>query len=143
MRNPITLTFILLAGLACQTSSYYSTEEAVAPPDPLVETIAKEVVVTMKNNFPPGKTRIHFPHKKERLALVIEDKLRKSGYAVVVNSKEVAKDDLRLAYKLDTLGSESVFLRLVAGEGFQFNRFYQREKDGTFTAAGPILLRKG
>jgi hypothetical protein len=139
----VKILFAILITLltSCVTNNYFETEETIEPADSLVELLSSDVMATMQNNFPPAKTRVFFPHGKERLARALEDGLRKNGYALVTTEKEKKPGDIHFGYKLDSINAETIVLRLVAGEGFQSNRFYMKQEDGSFTS-GPLLIRK-
>ena len=137
--------FLLLLGfsVSCQSSGYYQTSESLAPADELNETLLKDIVVTLQNNFLPAKTRFFFPHRGEKLAIALEASLRKYGYALSLDAKHREKNDLQLAYKFSEVEPGIFVLRVVAGEAFQINRLYQQTKAGEYLAAGPLLLRRG
>ena len=133
---------ILTSVSGCKTG-YFDTKEAVAPSDELNDRLLKDVLVTIQNNFPPAKTRFHFPHGGEKLATALDASLRKYGYAVSSDPKSRDKSDIRLAYKFSEIEKGLFVLSVSIGEGFQVNRLYSEGQDGEFVAAGPLLMRKG
>ena len=132
---------LMLTG--CQTSSYFATREVIEPTAPLVDLLAKEALVTLEKNFPPAKSRILFVHDKEKLAIALEEVLRKSGYALISKDQAPQDGDIRLGYTLDSLAPKTVILRLVAGENFEWGRLYTQREDGSYAPAGPLLIRRG
>lgn len=139
----IVFASLLLFSFSCQTPGYFQTAESVPPSDELNETLLKDVVVSVQNNFLPAKTRLYFPHNGEKLAVALEASLRRHGYALSLDSKNREKNDLQFAYKFSEVEPGIFVLRVVIGEGFQINRLYQQTKDGEYLAAGPILMRRG
>lgn len=140
-------SLILWYGLSalsgCQTNGYFETKEAMKLDGESSERLLEDIFVTMKENFPPAKTRLFFPHGAQRLALGLEEGFRKSGYAVATDIASKKPGDLQLSYKIDPGGDSFILLRVMAGEGFQMSRVYLREADGTLRASGPLLIRKG
>lgn len=141
IKNVVLSLFVLT--VSCQTPGYFQTAESVPPSDELNESLLKDVVVSVQNNFLPAKTRLFFPHSGEKLAVSLEASLRKHGYAISLDSTHREKNDLQFAYKLSEVEPGIFVLRVVVGEGFQINRLYQQTKDGEYLAAGPILMRRG
>ncbi len=139
----LTLSLSLVTVLSGCKTGYFDTKEAITPPDDLSDRLLKDVLASIQNNFPPAKTRFHFPHGQEKLAIALEDSLRKYGYAVSSNPKDRDKSDIQLAYKFAAVEKGLVVLSVSVGAGFQVNRLYSENKDGEFTAAGPLLMRKG
>ncbi len=141
------LLLIAMIGLGtalsgCKTG-YFDTKEVVTPTDDLNQRLLKDVVATIQANFLPARTRFYFPHGKEKLAPVLEASLRKYGYAISSDSKSRAKSDIHLAYKFSEIEKGLFVLSVSIGEGFQINRLYSEAKNGEFTPAGPLLMRKG
>lgn len=137
------LCLIVALLASCQTGKYFHTSEAITPEHELLERVHKDVVVTIQSNFLPAKTRIYFPHGKEKIATSLEDTLRKYGYAISTDQKKGRQQgEVQLAYKFSEIEPGLFVLRVVLGEGFQVNRFYEQKKDGEFFAAGPLLIRK-
>ncbi len=131
----------------CQTSDYYGVREAVPPGPAFEKALALEATVALEKEFSPGKTTFYFPHGSEAFAIDLEGRLRRLGYAFRTErpSGEAAREVTEIGYKLDGSGSDKalVVFRLVAGEGWQMSRIYQRQKDGTVRPFGPALIRKG
>jgi hypothetical protein len=142
-------TILLTFGLSLVTvlsgckTGYFDTKEAITPSDELNDRLLKDVLATIQNNFPPAKTRFHFPHGREKLAMALEASLRKYGYAVSSDPKSRDKSDIQLAYKFAEVEKGLFVLSVSAGAGFQVNRLYSESKDGEYVAAGPLLMRKG
>ena len=135
------LLALLLTG--CQSGGYFATREVVEPSEALVDLLTKEVLGTLKSNFPPARSRILFVHDNEKLAIALEDALRKNGYALIGTDQAPQQNDVRFAYTLDSIDSQTIILRLVAGENFEASRIYTKREDGSFGAAGPLLIRRG
>ena len=142
IKNILLSSFVLFF-ISCQTPGYFQTAESVPPSDELNETLLKDVIVSVQNNFLPAKTRFFFPHSGEKLAVALESSLRKYGYALSLDAIHREKNDLQFAYKFSEVEPGIFVLRVVVGEGFQINRLYQQTKDGEYLAAGPILMRRG
>lgn len=141
--NNSIFALLLSISASCQNGGYFQTSETLPPSDELSETLLKDIVVTVQNNFLPAKTRFFFPHGGEKLAVALEASLRKYGYALSLDAKHREKNDLQLGYKFSEVEPGVFVLRVVAGEAFQINRLYQETKDGEFVAAGPLLMRRG
>lgn len=142
LKNALIL-IVLCLPMGCQTGGYFATEEAYVPVDDFADRLAKDIIVSVQNNFPPAKTRLYFPHGKEKLALLLEERFRKYGYGIVSDQKSRQPGDIQIGYKLDSIENSIIMLRVVVGEHFQVNRIYQKDKDGSFIVSGPTLLRKG
>ena len=127
----------------CQTNGYFATREVFEPGDALVDLLTREILVTLEKNFPPAKSRLVFVHDKERLAVALDEALRKNGYALIGADQTPQQDDVRFAYTLDYIDARTIILRLVVGENFTSGRLYVKREDGSFAAAGPLLIRSG
>lgn len=136
------LTFLAFLS-SCQTPGYFQTKEQVKPSEEFEALLLKDIVVTVKNNFLPAKTRLFFPHDGENLAGALETELRKYGYAVSRDEKSRKEEDVQLGYKLSEIEPKVFVLTVVLGESFQVNRIYQQTPEGEYLAAGPLLMRKG
>ena len=139
---------------SCQSPGYFQSQEVIKTEDELQERLIKDIIVSLQHNFPPAKTRFIFQHQGKKLGLALDQALRKLGYGIEEKPADVNKTaqvprlgvvKLKLAYILSPLDSHElglVQLRLVVGEEFEISRLY-RKKDGSYSAAGPLLLRKG
>ena len=132
---------LFLAG--CQTGTYFDIKEVVEPNDELVALLSKEVLVTLEKNFPPAKNKICFVHDKERLALALDEILRKNGYALITKDPRSQSGELLLAYTLDSLDERTVIVRVVVGDNFSSSRLYSKRDDGSYAPAGPLLIQNG
>lgn len=136
------LMILALAAGACKTT-YYDTSEPKAMPQGLEESIAKDVGHMIEESFPPAQTRILFAKSESKLSKLIDTQLRERGYALSEPSNSAPRGSVQLAYKLSIVGDNYYILRLVAGEGYQINRVYQKARDGKIVASGPVLMRRG
>jgi len=131
---------LIIGQVSCQTG-YFETKEAITPTQDLTSKLLKDVVITLQNNFPPAKTKLFFPHEKEKLATSLEDSLRRLGYGLTREEKDPKA--LILGYKLSSLDNDLFVLNLVVGPQFQLTRLYSKSRDGDYVAAGPMLIRRG
>lgn len=149
---PLLLIFF---ALGCQSSGYFHSQEVIKTEDALQERLIKDIIVSLQHNFPPAKTRFIFNHQGKKLGLALDQALRSLGYGIeekkAANVKKTPQhktsksSSWELAYILSPLNAIEpglLQLRLVVGENFEMNRLY-RKKDGSYSAAGPLLLRKG
>ncbi|RYZ90870.1 MAG: hypothetical protein EOP04_02465, partial [Proteobacteria bacterium] len=124
---------VCCAQFACQTNKYYEIDENHLPQAELSEMVSKDIVNAVKANFHPSKQRVLFPHHNERVALMVESKLRKAGFAFYRELDDFESGDLRIGYKLDSIDKQIIILRFVVNDSFQINRLYRLERDGTYT----------
>ena len=142
MLSRVIFIFIMMLPLSCQTKDYFQTLEPTIVPDALKENLLADIGSTLPRDFPPAQTRIYFPHKGEALASSMEKALRQKGYAVSAASDAQKSGDIHLGLKLNAMAGDIFLMRLVVGEEYQISRVYQKNKNGAYTASGPILMRR-
>ena len=127
---------------SCMTTDYFETKQMIEPSPLLLEAIATEITVTLKNQASPAKTTLMFVHGNESLSKLLERKLREEGFAIATKGSSSLVTPIRLAYTLDSGGDGQVFLRFVLGENFQATRIYEISPSGNYRAEGPLLMRR-
>lgn len=127
---------------SCVTTEYFETKQLIEPSPLLLEAMATEIIVTLKNQTPPAKTTLTFTHKKESLAQLLEKKFRDEGYAIAMKGSSPASKPITFAYTLDSGNKRQIFLRFVFGESFQATRIYELSESGSYRAQGPLLMRR-